>query len=188
MVRSAKRVSNHEAPFGPSSFETPRCRAALRMRVEGERGIWTRIIVLARQIVLRALLFPSSETREAERRQAPGCGGTRLVRTTRVDPPRPRATRLRKPHAGGRTPLGAPPRRFFGPEPDWDQLSDGAHERCPNRLTRLHSQVPLVVAGGRCRSGASRGFGYEPYPQDAASRSDSGSSPETPSVSGTSQR
>jgi hypothetical protein len=28
--------------------------------------------------------------------------------------------------------------------------------RCPSRLTMLHSQVPLVVAGGRCRSGASR--------------------------------
>ena len=28
--------------------------------------------------------------------------------------------------------------------------------RCPSRLTMLHSQVPLVVAGGRCRSSASR--------------------------------
>ena len=34
-------------------------------------------------------------------------------------------------------------------------------------------------------SGASRERGYEPCTQDAASRSDFGSSPETPSVSGT---
>ena len=42
----------------------------------------------------------------------------------------------------------------------------------------LHSQVPLVVAGGRCRSGASRERGYEPCTQDAASRSAYGTSPE----------
>jgi hypothetical protein len=33
MVRSAKRVSNHEAPDGPSSFET-RLAPLLRMRIE----------------------------------------------------------------------------------------------------------------------------------------------------------
>src|SRR5688572_9120367 len=88
--------------------------------------------------------------------------------------------------AGGRSPLGAPLWRFFGPEPAritslWTlpsaAVSSGFH--------RLHSQVPLVVAGGRCCSGASREHDYEPCTQDAASRSDSGSSPETPSVSGT---
>ena len=62
---------------------------------------------------------------------------------------------------------------------------DGAYAAVSSGITRLHSQVPLVVAGERCRSGASRARGYEPRTQDAASRSDSGSSPETPSLSGT---
>jgi hypothetical protein len=33
MVRSAKRVSNHEARLSPASFETPAVRGLLRMRV-----------------------------------------------------------------------------------------------------------------------------------------------------------
>jgi hypothetical protein len=45
-------------------------------------------------------------------------------------------------------------------------------------LALLRSQVPLVVAGGRCRSGASRGTWVRTSPQDAASRSAYGTSPE----------
>ena len=41
------------------------------------------------------------------------------------------------------------------------------------RFRRVHSHDPLVVADGRCCSGASRERGYEPCTQDAASRSDS---------------
>jgi hypothetical protein len=50
--------------------------------------------------------------------------------------------------------------------------------RCPSCLAMLHSQVPLVVAGGRCRSGASRGSWSRASPQDAASHSAYGTSPE----------
>jgi hypothetical protein len=48
----------------------------------------------------------------------------------------------------------------------------------PRRFTRANSRVPPVVAEGRVFPGASRVRGYEPRPQDAASRSAFGSSPE----------
>jgi hypothetical protein len=64
----------------------------------------------------RGLPIPSPHrTREAERRQALGCGGTRYVSgpMTRVRAsPRGSAFAIRA--AGGRSPLGAPPRRFIG--------------------------------------------------------------------------
>jgi hypothetical protein len=108
-------------------------------------------------------MFPSCRKREAERRQALGCIGT-LGRASQAGPQSeiarscvpaqvgfhrvcaPGDARLSALHRGG----------LLAPEPAWAWLSDGAHERCPTCLTRLHSQVPLVVAGGRCRSVASR--------------------------------
>jgi hypothetical protein len=44
-----------------------------------------------------------------------------------LSPPRPRADSSRRPRAGGRSPLGAPPRRFFGPEPALAIPSDVAY-------------------------------------------------------------
>ena len=61
---------------------------------------------------------PSHQTREAERRQALGCSGTRFRAGHSRRPARvPAQISFRSPRAGGRSPLGAPPRRFFGPEP-----------------------------------------------------------------------
>ena len=92
----------------------------------------------------------------AERRQALGCIGTRFKSGPLTQAPtRPRAGSafaVRAP--GGRSPLGAPPRDFLAPSRLGDPPGD-AHQRAP-RSALLHSQVPPVVAGGRCRSVASR--------------------------------
>ena len=128
-------------------------------------------------------MFPRG-AREAERRQALGCGGTRLGAGPNVGPRVPARISFRSPRAGGRSPLGAPPRRFFGPEPAW-RILRALHMSGALDSAWVHSHDPLVVADGRCCPGASREHGYEPCTQDAASRSNSGSSPETPSVSGT---
>jgi hypothetical protein len=108
------RVSNHEATAGPQSFETPRFRAALRMRIKsGQRTAYAPSF--SRSNRFRALLFPSYEMREAERRKAHGCIGTRCksgpMTQVRASP---HGVAFRSPCAGGRSPLGAPPRRFIG--------------------------------------------------------------------------
>jgi hypothetical protein len=57
----------------------------------------------------------------------------------------------------------------------------------PFNLASVHSHVPLVVAGGRVFPVASRVL-LARQPAGRRSRSDSGSSPETPSVNGTRTR
>jgi hypothetical protein len=58
-----------------------------------------------------------THVREAERRQALGCIGTRLERTDNAGPRVPAQGGFHRLRAGGRSPLGAPPRRFIGTEP-----------------------------------------------------------------------
>ena len=125
----------------------------------------------------------------AERRQALGCSGTRR-RASDVGP-QARGRRARTAHDAGRSPLGAPPRRFIGP----GRLRLG---RATFRalLARLSTRSPCRVwpftrsarSGGRAVYPGPPGAWLRASPQDAASRSDSGSSPETPSVSGTAGR
>ena len=45
---------------------------------------------------------------------------------------------------------------LLAPGPPWPHLQGVAHERCPSTSALLRSQVPLVVAGGRCCPVASR--------------------------------
>ena len=68
-----------------------------------------------------------------------------------------------------------------GPARDETPCDVAVAQRCHWACEHLAS----ARNGGGRGSGASRERGYEPCTQDAASRSDSGSSPETPSVSGT---
>ncbi len=56
---------------------------------------------------------------------------TRVNALTRT-PCVPSQTTSRSPRIRGRSPLGAPPRRFFGPEPALARPSGVAHERCPS--------------------------------------------------------
>jgi len=116
----------------------------------------------------------------AERRQALGCSGTRR----RANDVGPQALRAPASHDAGCSPLGAPPRRLLAPGPPW------RNRRALHMSGALRSRIGAFArsarSGGRAvLPGASRGRGYEPRAQDAASRSDSGSSPETPLVSGT---
>src|SRR5262249_50002204 len=85
-------------------------------------------------------------------------------------------------HDAGRSPLGAPPRRFWASGPRFrllrrppayngGHLSSGSGQRAPR------SQV--VVPGGRL-PGPPEASGYKPPPQDATPRSACRMSPETP--------
>ena len=111
-----------------------------------------RIIVLARHNDLRGLpIFPSHKRgkRSADRRS--GASAPVCERTSDVGPRVPAQGGFHRLRAGGRSPLGAPPRRFIGPEPAWaTALRSVAHERCPLGLAWLRSHVPPVVAEGRC--------------------------------------
>jgi hypothetical protein len=144
------------------------------------------IIVPARLIASEACqvsLTKKVRGRSADRR-TDACGasvGSGPITQARASPRRPLSqaaqpgdARLSALHRGG---LLAP------------SLPGDAFGRCLARRFPLAS--PSAFAGP-ARSGgravlleASRASGYEPNTQDAASRSDSGSSPETPSVSGT---
>ena len=73
--------------------------------------------------------LPLIKTRGAERRQALGCSGTRR-RASDVGPQA--LLRRLTSHDAGRSPLGAPPRRFLGSGPAWARPWGGAHERCPS--------------------------------------------------------
>jgi hypothetical protein len=127
---------------------------------------------------------PITQSEGAERRQALGCLRGTLGRASDAGPQAlarrlaSRTDQLAQSARRGRSPLGAPPRRFIGPGPALVKLSGGAQRGGALSLTLAHSRVPLVVAEGRVSPGASRGCGYEPRPQDAASRSAFGSSPE----------
>ena len=79
-------------------------------------------------------------------------------RASNVGPRVPAQGGFHRLRAGGRSPLGAPPRRFIGAEPAWAiavaTLHIAAVPIWPSHWLRSH--VPPVVAGGRCRSVASR--------------------------------
>ena len=141
--------------------------------------------------ILRGLPIPSPHrTREASADRRPGAAAPVVYgRAPHEARARPRADSSRRPRSRGTLASRRSTAAVFWPRA---HLSDAfgrcLSRRCPICLAMLHSQVPLVVAGGRCRSGASRGTWSRASPQDAASRSDSGSSPETPSVSGTPRR
>ena len=131
-------------------------------------------------------LSPKRE-RSADRRSgaaAPVGGPVTQARRRLRAPCVPRGPACAVRASGGRSPLGAPPRRFFGPEPALARPLSVAQSGAL-RLRLAHSRVPLVVAEGRCCRAPPGGRGDEPDAQDAASRSDSGSSPETPSTNGT---
>ena len=123
---------------------------------------------------------PSQPMRGAERRQALGCSGTRR----RASDVGPQALARRLAFQRERSPLGAPPRRLLVPDPPWRNLR--ALHMSGALGSRIGAFARSARSGGRAvLPDASRGRGYEPRAQDAASRSDSGSSPETPSVNGT---
>jgi hypothetical protein len=58
----------------------------------------------------------------------------------------------------------------LAPSPPGQVLRTVPSAAVSSAFTRLHSQVPLVVAGGRCCPGASRERVTSPCTQDAASR------------------
>ena len=92
--------------------------------------------------------FSLSQEREAERRQALGCSGTRR----RASDVGPQALARRLAFQRERSPLGAPPRRLLAPDPPWRNLR-ALHMSGALGLALAHSRVPLVVAEGRfCRA------------------------------------
>jgi hypothetical protein len=127
---------------------------------------------------------PDQKGEGAERRQAQGClRGTRWsgpITQARASPRRPLSqaaqpgdARLSALHRGG----------LLASSPPGDAFGRCLARRCPQASPSAFAGP--ARSGGRAVSlGASREPGYEPNTQDAASRSDSGSSPETPSVSG----
>ncbi len=97
-----------------------------------------------------------------------GCSGTRGRALTR------HARRLARRLAslGRRSPLGAPPWRFWAPVPRFPHRTLPSSLRFgeqPDRSQRA-PRVRVVVPGGR-GPGASRGDGCEPAPRDATPRS-----------------
>jgi hypothetical protein len=77
----------------------------------------------------------------------------------------------RRASGGTRSPLGAPPWRFWaGGRASFSGISSGSVERAPRSR--------VVVPGGRC-PGPPEPDGYEPQPRDATPRSAIGTSPET---------
>src|SRR5262245_24952885 len=154
-----------------------RLRRLLRLRRLGgcARGRWPLTasnnpasLVPAARFRARVLLFlfsshPRRGERGAERRSIPVVarfGARRAV-----------PSEARRASSGTRSPLGAPPWRFWaGGRASLSGLSSGSVQRAPR------SQV--IVPGGRGPEppGAD---GYEPRPQDDTPRSAFGSSPET---------
>ena len=138
---------------------------AFRFAPCGATKIRPSIILLARQIVLRGLPYPSSGTREAERRQALGCSGT-LMRANDVGPqarnvapciPRRAAYAVRAP--------GMLASRRSTAAIYWHPVPRGinASRRC--RRFSVHwacEHLASARSGGGRGSGASRGHGYEP--------------------------
>ena len=138
-----------------------------------------------RRAFARGLLQPCSDHPNrgvAERRETFGCGGTRKAcahaSKTRVNAlVTPHARHLRgalrpiarqdareRAYDAGRSPLGAPPWRFWAPGPRFDSPA-----LAPDRIERA-PRTQVVVPGRRLPEppGAS---GYEPPPQDATPRS-----------------
>ena len=109
--------------------------------------------------------LPLTPSEGAERRQALGCSGTRR-RASDVGPQAhgdapcvPRGPFARSARRG-RSPLGAPPRRFLGPEPALAKPS-GAAMRGPLRPRIWPCGRPLVVGKAAFARGP-REPGYEP--------------------------
>ncbi len=130
----------------------------------------TCFFVPAAHFCARVLLFcfahPNEGWRSAEKTL--GCSGTRVRALTR------HARRLARRLAslGRRSPLGAPPWRFWAPVPRFPHRTLPSSLRFgeqPDRSQRA-PRVRVVVPGGR-GPGASRGDGCEPAPRDATPRS-----------------
>src|SRR5262249_10665239 len=126
----------------------------------------------------------------AERRETFGCSGTRwayhLASKTRVNALMTRyARRLARrlaSHDAGRSPLGAPPWRFWPSGPRFRLLRrpppyNGGH--LPSGSVQRAPRSQVVVPGGR-GPGPPEANGYKPPPQDATPRSAFRMSPETP--------
>jgi hypothetical protein len=171
-------------------FRARRCAAP-----RNDRGMspCTCIIVLARHIALRGLWLSPHKGEGAERRQALGClrgtlrGPVTQARRRQRTPCVPSQTSSRSPRIRGTLASRRSTAAIY-----WHPAYLGkALERCKRggalELHVAHSRVPLVVAEG-CRRLPPGGTWLRASPQDAASRSDSGSSPETPSVNGTPRR
>src|SRR5215475_10094317 len=99
----------------------------------------------------------------AERRETFGCSakhpwGLHVTRQAR------RLARRLASHNAGRSPLGAPPWRFWAPGPRFSH-----RHFAPDRLQRA-PRTQVVVPGGRL-PGPPGASGYEPPPQDATPRS-----------------
>ena len=67
-------------------------------------------------------------------------------------------------------------------------MTVGAARGESKRAFTVCELLASAPSGGGPLPEASRVYGYEPHAQDTASRSDSGSSPETPSTNGTTSR
>jgi hypothetical protein len=161
-----------------------RARDFVAPRNDGRVSLQTSIIVLARHLRSEVCCFPHPEMREAERRQALGCLRGTLGRASDVGPQalaRRLASRtdpLAQSARRGRSPLGAPPRRFVGPEPALVKPSGGA-QRGGALGPHIGAFTRSARSGGRAGfPGSLPGAWLRASPQDAASRSAFGSSPE----------
>ena len=76
--------------------------------------------------------LPSHKARGRSADRRPGAAAPVGGRATSRRPARVPARSLAQSARRGRSPLGAPPRRFVGPEPALAKPSSVAHERCPS--------------------------------------------------------
>src|SRR5262249_36027932 len=116
----------------------------------------------------------------AERRETFGC--VRGTRGAYHDAIRQALARRLASHDAGRSPLGAPPRRFWASGPRFRLLRrppsyNGGH--LPSGSVQRAPRSQVVVPGGR-GPGPPEANGYKPPPQDATPRSAFRMSPETP--------
>src|SRR5262245_61227983 len=117
----------------------------------------------ARVLLFLCSIHPMRGERSAERRS--------ISVVARFGARRSAPTEARRASSGTRSPLGAPPWRFWvGGRASFSGIASGSVQRAPR------SQV--IVPGGR-GPGPPGAVGYEPPPQDATPRSAFGSSPET---------
>ena len=166
--------------------------AAIDLNVARGSASGASVIVLARHFIPPSFaILPLAQSEGAERRQALGClRGTLRGPVTQARRRgiarvlRPRADRLRSPRAGDARLSALHGGGLLAPTRLGDPFG-----RCTVSgalRSRIAAFARSARSGGRAVSpDASRGSWLRASPQDAASRSDSGSSPETPSVSGT---
>src|SRR5262252_5427590 len=166
-----------------------RTRTRAEVRLVAERSLQSHLTISnspsrsrgvfsAPGVCIVASLTRKEGGRSAERRS----GARRNTRGAYHDAIRQALARRLASHDAGRSPLGAPPWRFWASGPRFrplrrppsyngGQLPSGSVQRAPR------SQV--VVPGGR-GPGPPGASGYKPPPQDATPRSAFGMSPETP--------